>query len=174
VATIPTLETSRLTLRVFRADDIEAMAQIYADPDVARYITMDGLPQSRLNAWRSMTNIMGHWALRGFGMWAVELKARQELIGFMGPHFPESWPGEEIGWALAQAHWGHGYATEGVKACLDYAFDVLKWPKVIHIINPANTRSIAVAEKVGSTKVDTWKMGERELLIYGQSNPVTT
>jgi RimJ/RimL family protein N-acetyltransferase len=170
VATIPTLETARLKLRAFRADDIEAMAQIYADPDVARYITMDGLPQSRLNAWRSMTNIMGHWALRGFGMWAVELKAREELIGFMGPHFPESWPGQEIGWALAKAHWGRGYATEGVKSCLDYAFNVLQWDKVIHIINPANTRSIAVAEKVGATQVDRWTMGERELLIYGQAN----
>lgn len=168
--TIPSLETERLTLRPLRADDIDFMAQLYADPDVARYITMDGVPQSRLNAWRSMTNIMGHWALRGFGMWGVELKATQELVGFMGPHFPETWPGQEIGWALAQNHWGKGYATEGVRACLSYVFQTLRWPKVIHIINPTNTRSIAVAEKVGSTKQDTWALPDRTLLIYGQSN----
>jgi len=168
---IPQLETKRLRLRGFVAADIDAIASIYADPEVARFITMDGVPQSRLNTWKSMTNMMGHWALRGFGMWAVELKATQELIGFMGPHFPETWPGQEIGWAVARAHWGRGYATEGVRASLDYAFQTLRWPKVIHIINPANTRSIAVAEKIGSTKQDVWTMGERELLIYGQSNP---
>jgi RimJ/RimL family protein N-acetyltransferase len=169
--TIPTLATERLIMRDFRADDIDAMASIYSDEDVARFITMDGKPQSRENAWRSMATMMGHRALRGYGMWAVEEKTTSQLIGFVGPHFPEGWPGQEIGWAIAKTKWGLGYATEAARASLDYAFKTLRWPRAIHIINPLNTRSIVVAEKIGSRKENVWIRDGKELLIYAQTNP---
>ena len=168
---IPNLQTERLILREFCADDINAMANIYAEPDVARFITMDGKPQSRENAWRSMATMMGHRALRGYGMWAAEEKSTSQLVGFVGPHFPEGWPGQEIGWAIDKSKWGLGYATEAARASLDFAFTTLRWPRVIHIINPLNERSIAVAEKIGSRKDSVWTREGKELLIYAQTNP---
>lgn len=165
---IPVHTTERLILRGFRESDVDAMTVIYSDPDVAQFITFDGKPQNREYAWRVMTNHTGHWGLRGYGMWGVEEKASGLLIGIVGPHFPETWPGQEVGWAIARSHWGRGYATEAARASIDYAARVLRWSHVIHVINPINVRSIAVAEKLGSRREGTWQRDEKELLIYGQ------
>ncbi|MGE4063832.1 MAG: GNAT family N-acetyltransferase [Rhodospirillaceae bacterium] len=150
---IPRLETERLILREFRESDIDDMAAIFADEEVPRFITQNGLPQDREYAWRVMTNLAGHWALRGFGMWALEDKAGGRVVGYSGPYFPETWPDREIGWTIGREHWGKGYASEAARRALGYARDALRWPRVIHVIDPANTRSIAVAERLGSKRV---------------------
>jgi len=166
---VPVVETERLTLRGFTAADVDAMLAIYADPEVAQFITFDGKPQNREYVWRVMTNMAGHWALRGYGMWAVEEKQTGALIGHVGPYYPEGWPGQEIGWTIAREHWGKGYATEAARASLDYAARTLRWPRVIHIINPLNVRSITIAEKIGSKKDGVWNREGKELLIYAQN-----
>lgn len=168
---IPELTTARLKLRGFRAEDINAIAPMYAEDDFARYITQEGKALSRPIAWRSMAQMAGHWALRGFGMWVVEENETKQPIGFVGTHCPEGWPDTEVGWAIAKPHWGKGYATEAARASLVYAFTVLKWTRAIHVIDPANERSIAVAEKLGSHRDGVWNRDGKELLIYAQRNP---
>ena len=165
---IPRIETERLILRAFREDDIESVAEMYADSDVARFITHDGKPQDREYSWRTMTNLMGHWLLRGYGMWAVEEKASASPIGYVGPYYPETWPGQEIGWTIAKPCWGKGFATEAALASLTYVRDVLRWPYVIHLIDPQNTRSAVVAERIGSRRDGEWIRNGRPLQIYGQ------
>jgi RimJ/RimL family protein N-acetyltransferase len=165
---IPRIETARLRLREFVEGDIETMVKIAEDPEVSRFITLDGLPKDREHAWRTMTNLMGHWALRGYGMWAVEEKASGRFAGYAGPYFPETWPDKEIGWTIAKEFWGRGFATEAARMALEYARDTLKWPKVIHVIHPENWRSIAVAERIGSKRVGAWIRGGKQLHLYGQ------
>ncbi len=165
---IPRIETSRLRLREFVESDIETMVKIAGDPEVSRFITLDGLPKDREHAWRTMTNLMGHWALRGYGMWAIEEKASGLFAGYVGPYFPETWPDKEIGWTIAKDFWGRGFATEAARMALEYARDTLKWPKVIHVIDPENWRSIAVAERIGSKRVGEWMRGGKQLHLYGQ------
>ena len=143
-----TLKTDRLLLRPFCATDIDDYARMCADPEVTRYLG-DGRPLSRSDAWRQMAMLVGHWHLKGYGMWAVEERDGGRLIGRIGCHYPEGWPGFEVGWALARQYWGRGYAFEGARAALNHAFTALAQEHVISLIHPANERSIRLAERLG-------------------------
>lgn len=145
---IPTLRTERLLLRGFRETDLDAFAAIGADPEVMRYLG-DGRTFGRDDAWRQMAMFLGHWALRGFGPWAVEERSTGAYVGRVGLYCPEGWPGPEVGWVLARAHWGKGFALEAARAALDHAFRVLGWSRAISVIQPDNARSIRVAERLG-------------------------
>ena len=153
------LETERLHLRQFRHEDIDAFAAMAADPEVMRFLG-DGTPIPRDEAWRGMASVVGHWVLRGFGLWAVEERASGLLVGRVGLYYPEGWPGREVGWTLARPYWGRGYAYEAAHAALAHAFEHLKWPRAISLIHPENTRSIAVAERLGERL-------EKEIVVRG-------
>ncbi len=142
-----TLETKRLILRQWRESDFEAYAEICADPQVMQYLSPK--PFSRVDSWRHMAFLTGHWQLKGFGHWAVEEKSTGRCIGRIGFLQPEGWPGFEIGWTLARDCWGKGYATEGAKKALDYAFYELNQEEVISIIHPNNEPSKRVAARLG-------------------------
>lgn len=146
------LETDRLRLRAFRNEDLEAYAAMCADPEVMRFLGT-GVTLSRDDAWRSMAGFLGHWALRGYGMWALEEKATGALVGRAGFLNPEGWPGFELGWTLGRPHWGKGYATEAARRALAYAFDEMGRDVVISLIRPANVRSAQVARRLGYAHV---------------------
>ena len=126
----------------------------------------DGQPLSRENAWRQMAMFIGHWSLRGFGMWAVEERETGAFAGRVGLHYPEGWPGREVGWTLAREHWGKGYAFEAAAASLDHAFRTLEWPRAISVIDPDNHRSIRVAERLGERRDREVELGGRRVLLY--------
>ena len=155
---IPTLETARLRMRAFRVDDLDAYAAMCADPEVMRFLGT-GVTLDRSEAWRSMAGFLGHWALRGYGMWALEEKQTGTLVGRSGFLNPEGWPGFELGWTLGRPSWGKGFATEAARRALDYAFEDLGRKRVISLIRPANTPSMRVAERLGMVRA-----GEVELL----------
>jgi RimJ/RimL family protein N-acetyltransferase len=94
---IPTLSSQRLTLRGFTAADLDALAPIYADPEVSRYIG-DGTPADRAATWRALAGMLGHWQLRGYGEWALIEQATGRLIGRAGLYNPEgwAWPGSRL------------------------------------------------------------------------------
>ena len=162
---IPTLETERLVLRAFRPGDYEAHASMLADPLVTRYLG-DGKPLDRHDAWRVLATIIGHWELRGYGLWALTRRGDDRMIGRVGFMNPEGWPGFEVGWTLARAAWGNGYATEAARRALEYAFDVLGEEKVISVIHPENAASIRVAEKIGERFDRTEDVRGQKRLIY--------
>jgi RimJ/RimL family protein N-acetyltransferase len=166
---IPTLETERLLLREWRDADLDAYAAMCSDPEVMRFFSSGVM--HRDDAWRQMAQFAGHWTLRGFGTWAVEHRESGEMIGRIGLHQPEGWPGLEVGWSLARAAWGHGYATEGGAASLDFAWRDLGAERVISIIDPDNAASIAVARRLGETFERTWRHTGRSLHIYGIDRP---
>jgi RimJ/RimL family protein N-acetyltransferase len=164
------LETERLILRPFAVGDFDAFAAMYADPRVAQFVTEDGKPLSRFAAWRAFAGIVGHWKLRGFGLFAVMERASGAFVGRIGPWEPEGWPDFEIGWALRPEYWGRGYATEAVKQCIDYAFTELDRDHISSFIAPENTRSIRVAERVGERLEGETRlphMPDRNVLQYG-------
>lgn len=161
------LETERLLLRMWRESDFEAYARICADPEVMRHL--GGKPYSRLEAWRHMAYLVGHWQLRGYGHWAVEEKASGELIGRLGFFNPEGWPGFEIGWTLGRASWGKGYATEGARRALTYAFEEMNREHVISLIHRENSGSIKVAERLGEEIEGETEVLGIPVLIYGIS-----
>ena len=143
-----TLETDRLLLRPFRDSDIDDYAAMCADPEVMRYLGARSV-LSREDAWRQMAMFVGHWQLRGFGVWAVEERASGSFVGRVGLHFPEGWPDRELAWAVARSYWGRGFALEAAQAALAHAFGPLEWPRAISLIDPENRRSIRLAERLG-------------------------
>ena len=145
---MPDLHTPRLLLRQLCLEDFEAYAEICADPEVMRYIG-DGTPLARDMAWRNMATMLGHWRLRGYGVWAAVDRATGSLVGRIGCWNPEGWPGFEIGWMLRRACWGQGYATEGAREAMRFAFEELNQPHVISLIHPDNAASIRVAQRLG-------------------------
>ncbi len=163
--TIPTLTTDRLLLREFRESDFSAYAEMIANPDVARFLA-DGKPLDRVNAWRQFAMFAGHWALRGYGVWAVEERATGNFIGRIGCFYPEGWPAFEIGYTLARGAWGKGYASEGAAAALDYARNVLKKRDIISVIRPDNIGSQRVATKLGATLAGSVDFYGAPALIY--------
>ena len=96
------LETERLRLRMFRDDDLDAYFAICSDPEVMEFIGQ-GKTMNRLDTWRQIAVMLGHWYLRGYGSWAVEEKASGKLVGRVGFINPAGWPGLELGWALGRA-----------------------------------------------------------------------
>jgi RimJ/RimL family protein N-acetyltransferase len=160
-----TLETDRLTLRMLRESDIDAYAEMCGDPEVTRHIG-DGQPLARPMAWRNLAMMVGHWTLRGYGPWAAVDRTSGSLVGRIGFWNPEGWPGFELGWTLRRAFWGKGYATEGARAALRFAFTQLDQPHVISLIHPENKASIQVAERLGGRRVDSTEVMGKPALRY--------
>ena len=167
---IPVLETPRLKLRRPELRDFEAYAALCADPEVMRFVG-DGLPQSRRRAWQAFTAMLGHWALRGYGQFAVENKATGALLGRVGLYEPDPWPGTELAWALARPHWGQGFAPEAAALVRDWAFATLRLPSLVSVVMPENRPSIRVAEKIGERFVRADKIDGTPVRIYAIESP---
>ena len=161
------METDRLRLRSFVESDLDAYARICADPQMMRYIGAGSI-LSRAEAWRSIAFLLGHWQLRGYGMWAAEEKQSGAFVGRIGLHNPEGWPALEIGWFIVRSRWGQGLATEGATAVMQFAFEQLDLAHLSSVIHPLNRTSIRVAEKLGMT----WERGAQvngvDVVIYGR------
>lgn len=163
---IPILVTERLRLRAFQKSDIEDYAALNADPEVLRYIG-EGEPWDRGRSWRHQAFLMGHWQLGGAGMWAMEQRETGAFLGMVGFAAPEGWPGFELAWTLMRRWWGRGYATEGAREALAYAFTALQKERVISLIHPENRSSIRVAERIGERLQERILHLGRERLCYG-------
>lgn len=144
------LETPRLYLRTWQATDAESYWTINQDPQVIKFL---GDPLTLEAVKQFMATANQRQEACGFTLWAAELKKTRELIGFIGlnntdfeSHFT---PAIEVGWRLGSQYWGHGYATEGAKAALAFAFNALKLDEIVSFTVPMNQRSIQVMERIG-------------------------
>jgi RimJ/RimL family protein N-acetyltransferase len=144
------LTTPRLRMRQWREPDREPFAALNADPEVMRYFPA---PLTRAQSDALAAREQAHIGERGWGLWAVEVIDGAPFIGFVGlaePNFSAHFtPTVEVGWRLAQAHWGLGYATEAANAALDFAFGRLGLAEVVSFTAKVNTRSIRVMERLG-------------------------
>ncbi len=159
------IECDRLLLRRFRDEDVEPYARICADEEVMRYVS--GRPLTKSESWRQLAMYLGHWQLRGFGPWAATDRADGRLLGRIGLWQPEGWPGLEVGWLLERAAWGRGLATEGARAALACAFEVVGTDAVVSVIHPNNRPSIRVAEKLGERFLRRDKVQGVAVVLYG-------
>jgi RimJ/RimL family protein N-acetyltransferase len=147
----PMIETKRLILRTWRQSDIAPNTAMLSDPETARYITADGKPVDELNGWRNAAIMSGHWALHGYGMFVVEEKVSGKFVGRVGPWYPPTWPGFEVGWGIAKEFRGKGFATEATRASIDWVLENLAVDRIVHTIKPDNTASQSVAQRLGAT-----------------------
>ncbi len=159
----PALETGRLILRAPCAADWPPSAAFLAS-ERARFV---GGPVAARAAWRIFGHVVGHWALRGFGLFVFCDKATGQALGTAGPWFPEGWPEPEIGWTLWRAgDEGRGLAFEAAQAALAHAFRDLGWQTAVSYIDAANARSIALAERLGARRDEAAAGPDPSDLVY--------
>ncbi len=177
----PVLETPRLLLRGWRPEDFAPYAAMLADPETARFITRRGRPYGEREAWAEAAFLVGHWQLLGFGMFVVEERAGGAFLGRVGALQPIGWPGFEIGWALAPAARGRGFAEEAARAAIGWSFDRFAPDRIVSLIDPLNLASRRLAERLGERRTadrfapfgdpcDVWEIG-REQWRAGRAGP---
>jgi RimJ/RimL family protein N-acetyltransferase/GNAT superfamily N-acetyltransferase len=142
----PRLLTERLLLRGYEPRDVAADAAVARDPEVQRHL---GGVKDDYAAFAVLATHAGHWALRGYGEWVVERRADGAFLGRVGLWRPPGWPGLEVGWKLARAAWGGGYATEAARAAIGWAWTTQDADELISLIVPDNTASQRVARRLG-------------------------
>ncbi len=146
------IETERLVLRRFRAEDAAALAAYRNDPEVARYQSWS-VPYSLDKARYSVqTMIAADPSMPGWFQWAVEHAGERVLIGDVGVNLADNLRQAEVGYTLAPERQGQGYATEAVRAVLDHAFTVLGLHRVSAECDARNDRSARLLERLGFTR----------------------
>jgi ribosomal-protein-alanine N-acetyltransferase len=147
------IATERLILRPWRVADRAPFAALNADPEAMAFLPG---PLTRAESDAMVKRVEAHFAAHGFGFWAVERPGAAPFIGMVGlavPAFQAHFtPCVEIGWRLARAYWGQGYATEAAAAALAFAFERLQLAEVVAFTVPANARSQAVMARLGMTR----------------------
>lgn len=147
---MPVITTPRLILRPWRDEDAEPFAALTADPVVMEHFQA---PLTRDESDAAIARIRAHFAREAFGLWAVEVPGVAPFIGFTGLSRPSWWPEViEVGWRLAHAYWGKGYATEAARAALDVGFGTLALDEIVAFVVPPNVRSQRVMDRLGMTR----------------------
>ncbi|MBV8300585.1 MAG: GNAT family N-acetyltransferase [Candidatus Dormibacteraeota bacterium] len=146
----PELRTQRLLLRRWRDEDLEPFAALNSDPEVMRFFPK---MLSREESDSMVMNFEYGFAQNGFGLWVVEVTSDHSFAGFVGLNVVRApipcAPAVEAGWRLARSHWGLGYATEAAGAALRFGFDVAGLEEIVAFAVEANTRSLAVMQRIG-------------------------
>ena len=149
---IPRIVTERLILRAHRADDFEASLAMWSNVDVVRHI--GGIPSTSIDAWGRLLRYVGLWRFLGYGYWVVEDRATGRFIGEVGfadfkRDIGKDFDGmPEAGWVISPNWAGRGYATEAMRAGLEWFDQAMPGSESFCMIAPANEASIKVARKL--------------------------
>ncbi|GAB2736218.1 GNAT family N-acetyltransferase [Salinifilum aidingensis] len=142
------LRTPRVLIRPFAPHDQPAIHAVYADPRVMRYVG-HGRPMTAEQTTALLEHAECHQREHGFAVWALLDRGTGGITGDIG--FETTTHGVEFGYTLARAAWGRGLATEAARACLQHAFHTLDLPEVYALVDPRNTASARVLDKLGFT-----------------------
>ncbi|MEP2891244.1 GNAT family N-acetyltransferase [Tateyamaria sp.] len=173
--TIPTINTARATLRAMRPGDFDRFAEIWAMPEVVRYI--GAIPRSRDESWNAFLRNAGHWQVSGFGQWAVEDQASKTMVGQVGFFYGARGLGEdfnlapEAGWVLCPNVQGKGLGGEVVCAAHDWFDRVITGP-LNCMIHPDHAVSLHIADQQGYVPLrDVEHAGDPVRLLHRKSPP---
>jgi RimJ/RimL family protein N-acetyltransferase len=138
------IETERLLLRALAMTDLDEFVALHRDPEVVRFVRA----LDRVQAEERLRANEQEWEQRGHGMLAILDRLSGRLLGRVGLKYWPQFREIEAGWLLRRDAWGHGYATEAGRACVDWGFATLPVPYVTAMIAAENTRSIHVAQRL--------------------------
>ncbi len=164
---IPVLETQRLVLRGPKPDDYPDFKATFSSYR-ARFM---GGPLNAYETWMLYAAEIGHWEIRGYGMWMIHLKGSEETVGMAGGWFPAKWPEREIAWIIWPDQGGKGYALEATQRVRQYFYEVLNWDCAVSYIDPKNLDSIRLAERLGATKDHTAPTVDGNDAVYRHPTP---
>ncbi len=147
---IPTLHTQRLILRAPQADDFATYHDFFADAEASGFY---GGPLNPAAAWRKLAIDLGHWALRGYGMWSLADRDSARMVGSCGIVWPEGWPRHELTWWITPDARRRGFAEEGSRAAIAWAYSAGGFAQVETHMNDANDAARHLAEKLGGVVI---------------------
>lgn len=171
---IPTINTSRLTLRAMRAEDFSRFAEIWARPEVVRHIA--GEPRSKPQSWDAFLRNAGHWQISGFGQWAIQPHGQPQMAGQCGFFFGSRGLGDdfdtfpETGWVLASDAQGKGLGLEAAQAAHDW-FDRVIAGRTVCMITPENTGSLRIAGALGYELLRETEMDGGKICLMTRKGP---
>jgi RimJ/RimL family protein N-acetyltransferase len=139
------IDTARLLLRQLTTADLDELVAIHAEAEVARF--MGAFDRIRVSAWLDQNQ--RDWSERGYGRLAIVDRATGQILGRSGLKYWPEFQETEVGWLLRPDAWGHGFATEAARACIEWGFHGLRLPHITAMIRPDNRRSIRVADRLG-------------------------
>ncbi|WP_322767846.1 GNAT family N-acetyltransferase [Frankia sp. Cr1] len=143
---VPTVITDRLVLRCWRPGDIGPYAAMNADEETMRFLNGTF---GREGTERLITHLIGMWALRGHGMWAVEDKTTGEFLGRAGTYYADGWPGIEVAVSIRRDRWREGLGTEAIRAALTFGFTMLGVDELVTVTDQGNAGMNGIARKLG-------------------------
>jgi RimJ/RimL family protein N-acetyltransferase len=111
-----------------------------------------GGPLNPYEAWMLYAAEIGHWNIRGYGMWMIHDRETDRTLGMAGGWYPAKWPEREIAWIIWPNQAGHGYALEATHAVRRYLYSEGGWEGAVSYIDPKNLDSIRLAERLGCVK----------------------
>jgi RimJ/RimL family protein N-acetyltransferase len=164
---IDRLETERLVLRRPAPRDEPGYVALMTS-ERSRYM---GGPMRPYRAWSAFAAELGHWEIRGWGPFAVTLKGEDRCLGLVGPWFPGEWPERKVGWLVWPETEGRGIAFEAARVCVDHAFRDLGWDTAVSYIDPENTRSIRLAERLGAVRDPEAARVDPEDIVFRHPRP---
>lgn len=169
----PTLETPRLLLRALRASDLDDLYAYASDPEIDRFT-----PWTRYTALEQaqadLDEFLAEYERDGLGAWGVEHRADRRLIGiatFSPPHRYHR--RAELGYTIARAYWGQGYATEAVQALIRFGFEQMDLVRIEAVVLPDHSASARVLEKAGMQYegllrgYQIWRSKPCDLMMFG-------
>lgn len=159
---IPVIETERLRLRGPKPADAPSFDAFYAVKR-SQYVGGDA---GHGRGWRVLAMQIGQWQMLGVGSWVVTAADTDEAIGLVGAWCPSNWPEQEIGWSMFDGAEGKGFAFEAAQAARRALFHDFGWTTAVSYINPANARSIRLAERLGCTLDTTAARPDPDDLVY--------
>ncbi|MBK0327008.1 GNAT family N-acetyltransferase [Rhodobacteraceae bacterium F11138] len=171
---IPNINTARLTLRAMRHEDFDRFAEIWAMPEVVRYL--GGQPRSRRRAWEAFLRNAGHWQMTGFGQWAIVEQRSRKIIGQTGFFFGAQAVGEdfdpfpEARWLLVPDARRRGLAQEAVRAAHDWFDRVVPGPLVIQVA-PDNETCLRLASEIGYSEMRRARVKGESVVLLRRNGP---
>ena len=166
---IPILETKRLVLCGPEPEDYPNFKATFASYR-SRFM---GGPLNAYETWMLYAAEIGHWNIRGYGMWMIHDKETDETLGMAGGWFPAKWPEREIAWIIWPDKAGHGYALESTHAVRRYFYNELGWDGAVSYIDPKNLDSIRLAERLGAVKDKSAPSVDGHDVVYRHPSPET-
>jgi len=169
------LETERLFLREFDEGDVAVFYELGSDPQVIRYTGDPGGGFQSLEHAREIlrSHPLADYRKHGFGRWACVHKGSGDVIGFAGLKYLDDLNEVDLGYRLLPAWWGAGLATEACRPILDFGFARLGLNQIIALVDPANSASIRVLEKLGMTRLGIIQLHGDECVKYTSDAPTS-
>lgn len=158
-------------MRPIQISDLEALATLWADPDVTRFLPSRGAPIPREKVTKSLQSFVEHWQERDYGIWAIVEDESSPMVGYCGLRYLADLDEVEVLYGLAKAYWSRGIATQAAKAAIAYGFNVANLDRIIAMAFPENQASRRVMEKAGLSYEKPIQIWQLDAVYYAKKRP---